>query len=272
MSMQARDPQIDLLTVVALAVVLMVIGAFTHEVIGHGGAALLAGAGDLSVSSSQASYDVTSVTATANRWIAAAGPLANFVLGLASLFVLRRITFKSGRDQYFVWLLGHGNLFAAAGYGLAFAFLPFGDWDQVVAGLAAEGVWRSLISILSIVVSFMTLAHATRTLVPFAGQDPGKRKRRVALLTVVPYVVEGVLSMAIAAFGTHDLFLVFLSAGAASFGGDVFLLWVNFVLPRLKNVTALETPLGVKRSYLWLGLAVVAFLFDMFVLGPGARV
>ncbi|GAA4006356.1 hypothetical protein GCM10022631_17220 [Deinococcus rubellus] len=60
--------------------------------------------------------------------------------------------------------------------------------------------------------------------------------------------------------GTRDLFLTLASAGAASFGSGILLVWVNFVLPRLRRLPPTGELLSVPRTASWLLLGGAALL------------
>ena len=259
----------NLPTVAAIAVTVSALGALTHEGLGHGGAALLLGARGVTVGSAALGYDPASVGDAANRLIGAAGPLANVVVGLLALALMRAT--RGGNARYFLWLLGHVSLFAGAGYALALAYAPFGDWDQVTRGLGGEWLWRTLIFLAGLLISFWTLSSAARSALVFLPTH-GSQRGALAVLTVVPYLLDGAVSTLIAALGTRDLTVTLLSAAAASFGGGVFILWVNFVVPRLRRRPVQTTALPITLSWPWLLTGLAALLFYALVLGPGAKV
>src|SRR5258706_9662042 len=106
-----------------------------HEAIGHGTAvALLPGVDALSIST------VAVQTSAQSRLVAAAGSIANVVVG-AILIVLARRRGRLDTIGYFLWLLATLNLLNGTGYLLFSGLTEIGDWMGGAAGWHSEGVW-----------------------------------------------------------------------------------------------------------------------------------
>ncbi|HUY78985.1 MAG TPA: hypothetical protein VMV29_19585 [Ktedonobacterales bacterium] len=257
---------IDLVTVGSIAVVVYLISVFTHEALGHGVAALIVGAHVNQVTS--VDLDASSVGGWSDRFVAAAGCLAQFILGGVSLAFYRTRPPRQANARYFVWLLAHLNIFIPAGYLMALSFASFGDWNAFVQGLPDAFFWRLGLTALGVALSFAAQFSAVQGLDPFLGREIHMRRRRGFALTLAPYLVGGVVNTLAGALNPVSPQLILISAAAASFGGAAFLGWMGFWVYGAREHTP-ETPLTPTRSMLWIGLGVIALLIYFLALGPG---
>src|SRR4029079_5784103 len=124
-----------LLTIAAIAICAYAAADMVHELLGHGGASLFVpGARALSLST------VALQTEGESRIVAAAGAVANVIVGLLALLFVRRGA-RSITTQCFLLLLSALNLFNGTGYLLYSSLLNSGDWAVVIAALEAAVVW-----------------------------------------------------------------------------------------------------------------------------------
>ncbi len=258
--------RVDMLTVGAIAVVAYLVSVFTHEALGHGVAALLVGAHVNHVSS--VDLAASSVSPGADRFVAAAGCLAQFILGSVTLAFYRWRPPHNADARYFLWLLAHLNFFIPAGYMMALSFAPFGDWNAFVQGLPGQLLWRIGLTTVGAAISFATIVSAARGLDVFLGRDPRTRARRAVALTLAPYLVGGVVNTLAGALNPDSPLLILISAAAASFGGTAFLVWTSAFV-RAPRATTPAAPLTPTHSTLWLMLGVIGLLVYFLVLGPG---
>lgn len=258
--------RIDLVTVGSIAVVAYLISVFTHEALGHGVAALLVGAHVKQLTS--VDLDASSVGGWGDRFVDAAGCLAQFILGGVLLVISRWRPPAQANARYFVWLLAHLNLFVPAGYLMALSFASFGDWNAFVQGLPNAFLWRLGFTVLGVALSFATLFSAVRGLDPFLGRESPLRKRRGFALTLTPYLVGGVVHTLAGTLNPVSPVLILISAAAGSFGGTFFLAWSGFWVRGARDDTP-EIPLTPTRSPLWIVLGVIALLIHVLVLAPG---
>src|SRR2546422_10830866 len=87
----------SLWTVIAIGTVAYAACGMVHEIIGHGLACALTGVRALSLST------VALQTGSSSRFVAAAGPIANVVVGMFALSLFRRGTAFTAM-RYFLWL------------------------------------------------------------------------------------------------------------------------------------------------------------------------
>jgi hypothetical protein len=164
------------------------------------------------------------------------------------------------------------NLLMPFGYLLFSGLGNIGDWAVVVRGLEPPLAWRGALSIAGALLYFVLAPRILMPLLePFLGPGAEERQVRARTLSLCPYVVGGLTFVAAGLLNPHGLYLVLISAAAASFGGTSLLAWYPVVWARRPPVGAQTPPLGVPRSRAWLvGAAVVLILF-VGVLGPGIR-
>lgn len=258
--------RLDTLTLMAVSLLVGLLGSLIHEGLGHAGLALALGARGVSVGSAVMNYDQASARELARRLIALAGPLASAAQGVVGLAALRR-TRSVGPGWYFWWLLGHTGLFVAAGYMLALSFAPFGDVHEVVRGLALAPLWRTCSTVLGAALAYWAMVHAARTLSSHLPDAAAERRNWTLRLTLIPYLLVGLVAVLATLVGTRDLFLTLASAGAASFGSGILLVWVNFVLPRLRRLPPPGELLSVPRTASWLLIGGAALLAWVWLAG-----
>jgi hypothetical protein len=267
MSREIRPAEIDLPTVVAIAVVAYASANMVHEGLGHGGAALLLGARPTMLNAIFFNYDETTVSETGQRLISAAGSLVNLLVGLPLLALLPRV--RSLPCRYFLWLFAAVNLLTAFGYLLFSGIGGIGDWYRVIHDIPHIGLWR----VAEVVAgAFLYFVVAPRLLMPpldpWLGRDPGVRERRARTLSLIPYLAGGVTLCLAGILNPLGLKIVLISAVAASFGGTSLLAWYP-PIPRPPASATPEPPLGLPRSTAWIAAAAIALLIFVFVFGPG---
>jgi hypothetical protein len=129
-------------TIAAIAVTAFALCDLVHEVIGHGLAVLLVpGVSAISLSS------VALQTTGESRFVAAAGSLANIVIGSAALVHFHRQR-RFSPNMCFLWLFAAVNLLNGSGYPLYSAILGSGDWAVVVKGLEPALAWRTALGVM----------------------------------------------------------------------------------------------------------------------------
>jgi len=261
-------PRNDLFTIGAIAVIAYLLSVMIHEALGHGVAALLVGGHIQHITSLDVAYTGTTAGTWADRFVAAAGCLAQLIAaGILYTFYRRSQTLAPDR-RYFLWLFTHINLLIPGGYLMALSFVSFGDWNEFVQGLPAPIIWRSALTLLGIGISFAALRSGSRGLQSFIGIVPHDRERRANTLTIAPYLFGGAINTLAGIFNPDSPALIITSAAAASFGGTIFLFWTGFVAGMTKAQPGAST-IAVTRSVPWLSAGVVAVLIYFFVLGPG---
>jgi hypothetical protein len=256
----------DLLTIGAIALLVGLIGTIVHEALGHGLAVIAVGGQLLRVTSVDAEFPDAGIGEWARRFIAAAGIIANLIVGLLAFGGLRAA--RRATWRYFLWLLGFSNLLVGGGYLLALSFASFGDVHQFVQGLPNRTLWQLGSTALGVLISFAARRVGLRLLDPFLGWERTARRRRALGLALLPYFVIGLASVAAGALNPTDPLLILTSAGASSFGGNAFMAWLPLWV-RAECPTTPREPLTIVRSWPWIIAGIVALAIRLIVLGPG---
>jgi hypothetical protein len=148
-----------------------------HEVIGHGLASLMLNIKMLSIST------VGLQTAESNRWVAAAGAIANVI----------------------------------AGYLMASALLGGGDWAVVIAGLNPPMLWRVGMGLTGLALFAATVRRAASVMGRMVRQGAVDRND-LSRLTIPAYLAGGVLFVVASVFNPVGPSLILGSGAGASLG------------------------------------------------------
>ena len=258
---------IDLLTIIAIAIVTYLASTIMHEALGHGLVSLVLGMHPTHVTSVDLEVSFTGVTAWKIRAVAAAGCGANVVLALIAIALFLTLRAKtSAATRFFLWLLATNNLLIPGGYMMVLTFVGFGDWNDFVQGLSNGFAWRLAITMVGIVISLLGLFWGMRSIDPFLGRKV--RGKRALTLTLTAYLAGSIANTLAGILNPTSAILIITSAAASSFGGTIWLLWINAGVSKPRATTP-QDALTPKRSLLWLVLGMLALLIYFLVLGPG---
>jgi hypothetical protein len=259
----------DPATVIAMAVVAYGIANLVHEGVGHGSACLLAGCRPESMSSIHFDGDYTGVSDGAQRWIAAAGSIANVMLGVPALLALAAA--RSPHARWFLWMLAFVNLLQAAGYLLFSGIGNIGDWAAVVRDWQPAWAWRIGLSVVGAISYLWVARECARAVAALVGGDAVDRERRARRMAWITYFTGGVLYCASGLLNPLDPILLLISAAAASLGGTSAFLWCTSWLrnPAFAATAAPAAMPGRHRGWIVAGVAM-AIVF-IIVMGPGIR-
>jgi hypothetical protein len=145
----AKDSQLNAFTLAVVGALACIAADMVHETVGHGTASLLMSDPIQSLST------VAIQNARPSRLVSAAGTIANLIVGVFSLLLLRRIR-RLTPSAYFLWLFGAFNLFNV-GYLVASACMNSGDWAAVISGLSPSWLLRCLLGLVGIIFYFLSL-------------------------------------------------------------------------------------------------------------------
>ena len=258
----------DLLTVIAISIVVYTIANLLHEGLGHGGACLAVGCKPLLLTSVNFQGNEDGLAKWAIRLISAGGTIVNLIAGLIALALLRK-TFNV-HWRFFVWLFATVNLMQATGYWLFSGVANIGDWSSVIDGWSPWWLWRMALALIGGASYWYCTRLAMIRLGPFIGGDQ-MRGRRALSLTLVPYFTGALLYTISGIFNPMGLILVALSAMPASLGGTSGLAWGPNLLRGNNLPPAGEGPIFIPRNRAWIIVGAIAMLLLIFVLGPGIR-
>jgi len=255
----AKDSQLSVFALAAIGALACIAADMVHEAVGHGTASLLMSDPILSLST------VAIQNARPSRLVSAAGTIANLIVGVSSLLLLRRIRGLTP-SAYFLWLFGAFNLFNV-GYLVASACMNSGDWAAVISGLSPSWLWRCLLGFVGIIFYFLSLRWVASFAIDFVNH------RQVAIedsrrLVWPAYLAAGVVLTVASILNPISPSLILVSGIGASFGLNCGLLFLPPIIVRNANyhgVGERRIPFGA----FWLIVSV--FICGLFIgiLGPG---
>jgi len=260
--------RVDILTVAAIAVVTYFLSTLAHEAVGHGLASVLVGLHVQRVTSVDLEVSFIGIPAWKVRVVAAAGCVANLVLAGLAMVLLRVTTRRTPTTRFFLWLLATNNMLIPGGYLMVLTFLGIGDWNDFVQGLPNVFLWQLGLTLLGVLLSFTGLLWGAQHIDQFLGRDARLRGRRVLALTLTAYLAGSAANTFAGILNPTSPTLILISAAASSFGGTVWLLWINAFTRKVRTTTP-EMALVPERSWFWIGLGLLALILYLLVLGPG---
>jgi hypothetical protein len=250
----------DILTICAISVLATMLATMLHEGLGHAAVA---------IATLHASGTLTSLAWSSvqdSRLVAAGGTLVNLIFALVFWLLLRAARNASPAVRFFFLITMSFNLLTATGYFFYSGVSNFGDWAQVIQGLQPHWLWRAGLIVLGVVSYYRAILAIGASIVRHMGV-PASDGRRFRRLTWVPYfsaiVIDGVAGL-LNPFGMR---YVFLSALAATAGGQCGLLWLRYYIPRSIQPGANKQP--IPRRYSWIIVAIVCAAVFIGVFGPG---
>ena len=258
----ATTTRSNLWTVIAIAIVAYAACDMAHEVLGHGVACALTGVRALSLST------VALQTGTSNRLVAAAGSIANVIVGLLALALFRRGR-AFGTTRYFLWLFAAVNLMNGTGYLLFSGVLDFGDWAVVIAGLEPHGIWRAVLTVAGAALYFGAIKLVAAQLIPLIRNGEIDRLEMPRLIFPA-YVAGGLLFVAGAALNPIGPSLILMSGVSSGFGAMAGLA----IIPKLVQDRTAGSPGGgvpLRFSPAWVAAGLLVALVFVAILGPGVR-
>ena len=252
----------NLWTVIGIGIVAYAACDMVHEVLGHGLACALTGTRALSLST------VALQTGTSNRFVAAAGSIANVVAGVVALWLFRRGK-AFGAARYFLWLLAALNLLNGTGYLLFSGVLDFGDWAVVISGLEPHWAWRAVLAAAGAVLyvrAVRIMAAQWITLVRNGEVD----RREMPRLIFPAYVAGGLLFVGGAGLNRISASLILMSGVSSGFGAMLGLTFVPGLVERQTTESA-TAPVPLRFNLGWAAAGFLVALVFIAVLGPGVR-
>jgi hypothetical protein len=259
----AASARANLWTVIAVALVAYAACDMTHEVLGHGVACVLSGVRPLSLST------VALQTGTSSRMVAAAGSLANVIVGMLALLLFRRGR-GFGAARYFLWLFGSINLLNGTGYLLFSGLLDIGDWAVVIQDHYPRGVWRAFMVAIGATLYLGAIRLIASTMASLVRKGDVDR-REVTRLVFPAYIAGGLLFVAGSALNRISPGLILTSGVSSGFGAMAGLAIVPMLLEKRTAEGAGTGAAPMRFSPAWVVAGVLVTLVFVLLLGPGVR-
>ncbi|MCC6621718.1 MAG: hypothetical protein IT385_10715 [Deltaproteobacteria bacterium] len=264
------EPAHDVLTALAIAVVVYVVAKLVHEALGHGLICVLVDGELRGFSTSWCDCDKALVSEWGDRAVKGGGTLANLIVGGVFLGLSRRGRIVSGAAYYFVWLSAAVNLFVGSGYLMVDPLFRFGDWGAFVAGLPLEGVWRVALAVTGAALSLATFFALRAPLQRLLGTQARLQRRAARVLCWLPWLaVGGVIMTGAALLNVLGPAYAFTSA-LATLGGTFLMVWLPLAVDPRGGVAPARRR-EIRRSPAWLAAGAVTLVGLVALLGPGAR-
>ncbi len=256
-------------TIIAIAIVVWAISNGGHEIIGHGGICVLQGYTPTHVSTSFFQCVASGSTFWEDKALEAGGTVYNLALALVSLLLLRSQKINNPKTNYFLWILMSVNLFYSGSYVMGWFISPGLDWAQFLNGLEPQLLWKLVLIAAGLMIIGFGFHLSRKYWEPFIGSQEPERRRRMTLLTLIPYLTAIALKVSAGFMNpSPDKMLIFWgSFGATAF----FLIWLNFVRfwPFTKQTASSQEAAELSLSIPWLVIGIVALILFVGILGPG---
>lgn len=268
------NTQHDAWTVASIAVIVFALSSLLHEAAGHGGACLAVQGDPRFLSSMHFDCAVRYGAHTAERMVAAGGPIATLALGgLAALLYQRTTREDSPVRRYTLWLFAAVNLMQATGYLLYSGLGDLGDWSVVIDGWTPASLWRVGLVAIGLPTYVLVTAWLFRQLTPLAGEARPRRYLHARRLGGIAYVAGAALEVLAGLGKQGGGTLVLLSGVAASLVSTSGLLWGPRTLrgPRTPSTMAVVPVELVERSWTAIILAATCAAAFIVLLGRGLR-
>lgn len=231
------------------AAIAFIVACVSHEVIGHGGLCL-AGGGRITWLSS-----VYFHCSNGGPFGAAAGPIANLLVGALCWWLLQQAHLSSPSARLLVVLSMAFNLFWGAGYFIFSAIVDTGDWAWFLHDLALKPLWlwRSGMGALGIFLYVLAVRIVSR-------------HWPAGVCSCVPYLAAGLVASLATLFYFGSVLPALRDAAQESFGAAMGLL-LHAKGPRQRLPAFAQQ--SVSRNNYWAFCAGILVCIFWLTLGRG---
>lgn len=251
----------DAPTICAISVIAIILSTMLHEGLGHAAVAIF---------TLHASGTLTSLawsSAQDSRLVLAGGTIVNLIAALVFWLLLRSAKNARPSVRFFFLITMAFNLLAATGYFFFSGVSNFGDWAGVIQGVQPHWLLRAALVVVGVASYYGAIVLVGVSAVRYMGVEVSDARRFRRLLWV-PYfsalIIDGIAGI----FNPFGWQYVFLSALAATAGGNCGLLWLRHYIP--KRIQPGERAVII-RSYVWIAVATVLAVIFIVVFGPGVH-
>jgi hypothetical protein len=254
-----KDSRLNVVTLAAVGAVACIAADMVHEAVGHGIASWLMSDPVLSLST------VAIQNAHPSRFVSAAGTIANILVGILSLLLLRRVR-QLTPSAYFIWVFGAFNLFNV-GYLVASACMNSGDWAAVVNGLSPPWLWRCLLGLAGIVLYVISVRWVASFAIDLVNRGQ-VAMGELAHLVWPAYLSAGLILTVASIFNPISPALILVSGIGASFGLNCgFLFLPAIIKDKAAYHGAVKSQIRFSPFWLALGLCMSAIFIGILGLG-----
>lgn len=244
-----------------------------HEHLGHGAACVSLGGQLKEVGAFYVDCTYAGMGDLHIRLVALAGPLVSLLLGTLAFVAFRRVNPAAPHLRFFLWLLGGLGLMTATGYLLFSGLTGLGDFgtsrDGLLYQVTPPWLWRALLTGLGIAGYLLSVRVMLRGMENLIGGSGPNRVRRAQRLALSAYLTGAAVSILIGLLNPQGIFIVLISAAAASLGGTSALAWTMQFLDRERQTT--QPPLHLPLRWNWIVAGLLFTLLYGLWLGPSLR-
>ncbi len=259
-----RRPVVDWLTTMAIAAVAVSLTIGLHEGV-HALTCVLVG-GDLQELS--ALHVVCEAGGAQAKLVAGSASIANLLLGVVSLAMLRGTGDERRERQFFWWLFMLTNWLYGAGYWMFSGIGNIGDWATVIAGWQPHWLWRLLMTLVGVGSYLFLVWFALHELGKIIGGEGDEQIGRAVRLGLLAYVTAAAVVLLAGLLNPYGLASVPVLAGLlAVLGGLSPLLWMMQWFRARGFAKRAKAPLVIRRQGAWIVAAVAALVVYGVVLG-----
>lgn len=264
-------PANDVLTGLSIGAMLTALQIGFHESV-H--AVTCRALGDQLLELSALHVDCISQSTINGKLVALSAPLANILVGLFLLWLLRTRQGMGSTTRYMVWLFMLFHLLAGTGYLMFSGIGNFGDIAVVIEGWQPHWFWRISSALLGTATYLGTVYIALIEMGRFiGGSDINDQVGRLSWLLILAYI--GSLLTGLAAGAMNPGGILGIASLAGVFGiasGASPLLWApQWFRAKMFVKDADQDQLILSRSWSIVGISLVIVALYALVMGPSIQ-
>lgn len=255
----------DWLTIIAIATIAISLTVAFHEGV-HALSCVVLG-GDLSEYSAL-HVNCDSLGSGREKIVAGSASIANLLLGVVFLILLRRTRQEKSELQFFIWLMMIMNLFYGAGYWLFSGVGNVGDWAKVFAGWEPRWLWRMVMTIFGAGVFLYCIWVALHELGKIIGGEASEQIGRANKLGILSYLASLFVIILAGISNPYGLTSLPVIGGLLAVLGSLSpLVWMMqwFRASSFKKFPG--KPLEINRKWSWVVSSIVVVFIYSFILG-----
>jgi hypothetical protein len=260
--------EIDIPTLVAISITAWALVDLLHEIVGHGGAALLMGIPVRAISTTTIYIPWDQVQSIRQyRILHIGGTFINLLTGGIAFLLLYFHKSLSRATRCFLWLFTTMSFVVVIMYLVSATAIGGGDWMEVIFELEPRNLFLGLIIGTGILFAVPGYALPLKAWMP---DLKGHRSilLKVTMIPVLTLIITWILSIVRSPFafhppgGGHLILSIFVSLH--------FILWAILVnvIPVPRSSVGIES-IHLPRSTVWLVIGMIAFVLFVLVIGPG---
>ena len=271
MTNSAKKLSVDLLTVLGIALLVASIHVTKHEAV-HALTCLVTDGTVLEFSAQHVECAAPSVAAS--KWVSASSAIVDVLIALGLYRWLQKPREMQAATKFALWLFMFVSLTGGVGY-LAFSgVLGVGDYANVIAGWEPEWLWRTLMSIVGLLLFLFSVWAALKLVGQFiGGNDKKEQIGRLQRIGLTAYVGSIITAVAAGFFNEYGITGLPAVAGIfAAIGAGSPLAWMaQWFQADMFEKRSSTTNLTFGRNWTYIIVGLVALLIYAMVLGPGLK-